>query len=67
MEKEIFGRAVYLKSVGCNTVGLPGHPIAPSVNLFVKVTKGCNAHCPFCSNAGGILQLLHLMLKNWYV
>lgn len=53
MEKEIFGRTVYLKSVGCNTVGLPGHPIAPSVNLFVKVTKGCNAHCPFCSNAGG--------------
>lgn len=29
----------------------PGQRIAPSVNLFVKVTKGCNAHCKFCSNA----------------
>lgn len=31
---------------------LPGNQIAPSVNLFIKVTKGCNANCPFCSNAG---------------
>ena len=29
----------------------PGQRIVPSVNLFVKVTKGCNAHCKFCSNA----------------
>ena len=29
----------------------PGQRIVPSVNLFVKVTKGCNAHCQFCSNA----------------
>ena len=24
----------------------------PMVNIFVKVTNGCNAHCLFCSNAG---------------
>ena len=29
----------------------PGR-IAPFVNLFVKATNGCNAHCLFCSNAG---------------
>lgn len=29
----------------------PGQPIIPSVNLFVKVTNGCNARCMFCSNA----------------
>ena len=29
----------------------PGQRIIPSVNLFVKVTKGCNAHCRFCCNA----------------
>lgn len=49
---KIFNRNILIKKTSCNTVGLPGHPIAPSVNLFVKVTKGCNAHCPFCSNAG---------------
>jgi len=29
----------------------PGRPVIPSVNLFVKVTNGCNARCKFCSNA----------------
>lgn len=29
----------------------PGQKIIPSVNLFVKVTNGCNARCPFCSSA----------------
>ena len=29
----------------------PGRPVVPSVNLFVKVTNGCNARCKFCSNA----------------
>lgn len=51
MERTIFGHTIWLKSIGCNVVGRAGHPISPSVNLFVKVTKGCNAHCPFCSNA----------------
>lgn len=52
MERTIFGHTIRLKSIGCNVVGRVGQPISPSVNLFVKVTNGCNAHCPFCSNAG---------------
>ena len=37
--------------MGCNHEGCVGLPIPPCVNLFVKVTDGCNAHCAFCSNA----------------
>ncbi len=49
---KIFNSYILIKRKGCNVMGIEGHPIAPCVNLFVKVTKGCNAHCPFCSNAG---------------
>jgi pyruvate-formate lyase-activating enzyme len=48
---EIFGKEIAVKSHGCNVMDEPGQRIVPSVNLFVKVTKGCNAHCKFCSNA----------------
>ena len=48
---EIFGKEIAVKSHGCNVMDEPGLRIIPSVNLFVKVTKGCNAHCRFCSNA----------------
>ena len=50
----IFGKEIAIKSHGCNIMGEPGQRIIPSVNLFVKVTKGCNAHCLFCSNADSI-------------
>ena len=49
---KIFNKSILIKKTSCNMMGIPGHPISPSVNLFVKVTKGCNSHCPFCSNAG---------------
>ena len=49
---DVFGNAIKIKRVGCNSLDEPGQPVEPSVNLFVKVTKGCNAHCLFCSNAG---------------
>ena len=49
---DVFGDAIKIKLVGCNCLDEPGQPVEPSVNLFVKVTKGCNAHCMFCSNAG---------------
>ena len=49
---KIFNSDILIKKTSCNCADLPGHPIPPSVNLFVKVTKGCNAHCAFCSNAG---------------
>lgn len=48
---EFLGKQIAIKSHGCNTMGTPGKAIIPSVNLFVKVTKQCNAHCQFCSNA----------------
>lgn len=47
----IFEKEIAIKSHGCNVMDEPGQRIVPSVNLFVKVTKGCNAHCKFCSNA----------------
>lgn len=48
---KIFEKELAIKSHGCNVMDEPGQRIVPSVNLFVKVTKGCNAHCQFCSNA----------------
>ena len=51
-EYNLFGHPIVLKTHGCNRPGIPVRPISPSVNLFVKVTRGCNAHCLFCSNAG---------------
>ena len=48
---EAFGKELQIKRFGCNCLDEPGQPIDPSVNLFVKVTKSCNAHCLFCSNA----------------
>lgn len=47
----VFDKEIQIKSHGCNIMEEPGQPIIPSVNLFVKVTNGCNARCMFCSNA----------------
>jgi len=47
----LFVHPIQIKTHGCNRPGIPAQPIPPSVNLFVKVTKGCNACCLFCSNA----------------
>ena len=49
---EAFGKEIWIKRFGCNCLDEPGQPVEPSVNLFVKVTKACNARCLFCSNAG---------------
>lgn len=46
------GSKIAVKDYGCQLGDLPAERTAPFVNLFVKVTKGCNAHCLFCSNAG---------------
>lgn len=48
---EAFGKEIQIKSFGCNCLDEPGQLVEPSVNLFVKVTKSCNARCLFCSNA----------------
>ena len=48
----LFGCPIQVKTHGCSHDDKPGLPIPPSVNIFVKVTNGCNARCAFCSNAG---------------
>lgn len=48
----INGKKIDIKEYGCNMLGLSPSRIPHSVNIFVKVTAGCQAHCPFCSNAG---------------
>ena len=45
------GKSISVKEFDCQLGILPGERISPHVNLFVKVTGGCNAHCSFCSNA----------------
>ena len=45
---------IQIKSFGCNYLGEPGKKIHPYVNIFVKVTNGCNAKCLFCSNADSV-------------
>ena len=45
---------IAIKEYDCFLGELKPKRIVPSVNLFVKVTKGCNAHCLFCSNAGAV-------------
>ncbi len=48
----IFGKDIHIKEYGCTQEGIAAQLIPPSVNIFVKVTNGCNARCRFCSNAG---------------
>lgn len=52
MEVRLFDNRISIKSRGCNYGSQRPAWIPPAVNLFVKVTNGCNAHCAFCSNAG---------------
>ena len=51
MEIRLFGNRISIKSRGCYYGSQPPTQVPPAVNLFVKVTNGCNAHCAFCSNA----------------
>lgn len=49
---KLFGKTIELQHRGCS--GRLGAPrlLPPFVNLYVKVTNGCNAHCRFCCNGG---------------
>ena len=51
MNVVIFGKEIAVKQFGCNQSDVLGDEIPSSVNIFVKVTKGCNAKCLFCANA----------------
>ena len=43
---------IAVKEWDCHLGNLPSQRLQPFVNIFVKVTNGCNAKCRFCSNAG---------------
>ena len=45
-------KKIAVKEFDCQLGTMKPTRTAPFVNLFVKVTSGCNAHCLFCSNAG---------------
>ena len=49
---DFLDKKIAVKKFDCQLGTLKPKRIAPFVNLFVKVTNGCNAHCLFCSNAG---------------
>lgn len=52
MKFQLFDKEIEIKRDGCQHGSHPVQPIPPSVNIFVKVTNGCNARCAFCSNGG---------------
>lgn len=47
----LFGKPLALRERACTCNGVIGDKRDAYVNLFVKVTNRCNAHCAFCSNA----------------
>lgn len=49
---KLFGKDILLQKFGCSDSLETEHPMRPYVNLYVKVTNGCNARCAFCCNAG---------------
>lgn len=51
---DFHGHKVAVKDYDCFLGNLKPQKVDPFVNLYVKITKGCNAHCLFCSNAGTI-------------
>ena len=65
------GKKIAVRELDCQLGTLKAERIAPFVNLFVKVTSGCNARCLFCSNAGAmppskpfnVEKLLDIILK----
>ncbi|MDD2961109.1 MAG: radical SAM protein [Muribaculaceae bacterium] len=51
MKVDFKGKQIDIKEFNCRLGSIEPMRIAPSINLFVKTTKRCNAHCLFCSNA----------------
>ena len=48
---EFLGKTISVKEFACQIGTDPIDRILPHINLFVKVTKKCNARCRFCSDA----------------
>lgn len=49
---KLFGKEIELQEYSCSGLLGIARKMRPFVNLYVKVTDGCNAHCRFCCNAG---------------
>lgn len=52
MTLTLFGKPVSLWWNFCSINSLPPGEIEPFVNLYIRVTDGCNASCRFCCNGG---------------
>lgn len=48
----LFGKSIEFQKHSCSGLIGATRKLPPFVNLYVKVTNGCNAHCRFCSNSG---------------
>lgn|GEM_PF-299079 len=46
-----FLQPIELRRQDCASPARGSMPVSPFVNLYAKVTAGCNARCPFCCNA----------------
>ena len=52
MTLTLFGKPVSLWLDFCSINSLPPGEVEPFVNLYIRVTAGCNASCRFCCNGG---------------
>lgn len=50
MNVPFFNKHIEIKELSCRKGHKEPAPIPKAVNIFVKVTDGCNAKCAFCSN-----------------
>lgn len=48
----LFGKTIEIQRYGCSEPLGMTRMLPPFVNLYVKVTNGCNAYCRFCCNSG---------------
>lgn len=48
----LFGKSIEFQKHSCSGLIGATRKLPPFVNLYVKVTNGCNAYCRFCSNSG---------------
>lgn len=49
---KLFDKEIDLQQSGCSVPNHTPRVCQPYVNLYIKITNGCNAQCAFCCNAG---------------
>lgn len=52
MSLTLFGKPICLWRNFCSINGNPPGDVKPFVNLYIRITDGCNASCRFCCNGG---------------